>query len=102
MENNGYPVPPAPNYQAPPAGYNDEIKPISPLGYIGYQVLFNIPVLGFIAAIIMAIAAKNKNVKNFALAQIILVVAVIVLYIVLGLIFGLSFTSFLNDLESGY
>lgn len=43
-----------------------EYKPISMWGYFGYEILFSIPVIGFICLIIMSFAAGNKNVKNFA------------------------------------
>ena len=44
----------------------DEYKPISMWGYFGYQILFALPIVGFIALICYAIGAKNLNVKNFA------------------------------------
>ena len=43
-----------------------EYQPISMWGYFGYQILFSIPVVGFICLIIFAIGAKNVNKKNFA------------------------------------
>lgn len=43
-----------------------EYEPISMWGYFGYQILFSIPVVGFICLIIFAIGAKNVNKKNFA------------------------------------
>ena len=43
-----------------------EYQPISMGGYLGYQILFSIPVVGFICLIIFAIGAKNVNKKNFA------------------------------------
>ena len=44
----------------------EEYKPISMWGYFGYEILFSIPVLGFIILIIKALTAKNKNLRNFA------------------------------------
>lgn len=41
-------------------------KPISMWGYFGYEILYSIPIVGFIAVIYNALAAKNQNVKNFA------------------------------------
>lgn len=40
--------------------------PISMWGYFGYQILFAIPLVGFIALIVCALAADNVNVRNFA------------------------------------
>ena len=44
----------------------EEYRPISMWGYFGYEILFSIPVVGFICLIIFAIGAKNVNKKNFA------------------------------------
>ena len=44
----------------------DEYRPISMWGYFGYEILFSIPIVGFICLIIMALGAKNVNKKNFA------------------------------------
>lgn len=43
-----------------------EYTPISMWGYFGYEILFSIPIVGFIILIIYAISAKNVNLKNFA------------------------------------
>ena len=42
----------------------EEYRPISMWGYFGYEILFSIPIIGFICLIIMAIGAKNVNKKN--------------------------------------
>lgn len=65
---------------------NEKFKPISPLGYVGYDLLYAIPVLGLILLIVFAITAKNKNVKNYALGHILSVVIGIVLLTVLSAI----------------
>ena len=44
----------------------EEYRPISMWGYFGYEILFSIPIVGFICLIIFAIGAKNVNKKNFA------------------------------------
>ncbi len=51
MENNNLP---------------EKYRPISMWGYFGYEILFSIPVIGFIFLIIFAIGSKNVNKKNFA------------------------------------
>ncbi len=60
-----------------------EYKPISMWGYFGYEILFSIPVIGFICLIIMSFAAGNKNVKNFARSYFCLFIIYFVLTIVL-------------------
>ena len=46
--------------------YDDEYKPISPFGYLGYELLFSVPIIGWIIQLIFAISHKNINVRNFA------------------------------------
>ena len=60
-----------------------EYKPISMWGYFGYEILFSIPVIGFICLIIMSFAAGNKNVKNFARSYFCLFIITLVVTIVL-------------------
>jgi len=44
----------------------EEYRPISMWGYFGYEILFSIPIIGFICLIVFAIGSKNINKKNFA------------------------------------
>ncbi|MBO4245786.1 MAG: hypothetical protein J5892_03495 [Bacilli bacterium] len=56
-------VDPQPQTNVIPSSY----KPISAWGYVGYQLLFSIPLIGFIFMLVFAIGGtKNENVKNFA------------------------------------
>ena len=61
----------------------DEYKPISMWGYFGYEILFSIPLVGFIILIVMSISAKNQNVKNFARSYFCFTIVVIVLLVIL-------------------
>ena len=60
-----------------------EYKPISMWGYFGYEILFSLPVVGFICLIIMSFAPSNKNLKNFARSYFCLFILSLVLTIVL-------------------
>lgn len=67
----------------------EEYRPISMWGYFGYQILFSIPCVGFIALLIFAFGGtKNVNLKNFARSYfcftIILVVLVVLFTIASG------------------
>lgn len=45
----------------------EKYRPISMWGYFGYQILFSIPVIGFIFLVVYALGGtKNVNKKNFA------------------------------------
>ena len=53
--------------------------------FFGLILLFSVPVVGFISAIVMAFAPKNKNIKNFARAALIwLVIGALLLGLVIG------------------
>ena len=41
-------------------------KPVSSWGYVGYEILFMIPIIGFIFQIVFAFSKKNLNRRNFA------------------------------------
>lgn len=43
-----------------------EYRPISAWGYFGYQLLFCIPIIGFILLIVFALSNDNINRRNFA------------------------------------
>lgn len=45
----------------------EEYKPISMWGYFGYELLFSIPIIGWIFLLVFAFGGtSNINVKNFA------------------------------------
>ena len=60
-----------------------EYKPISMWGYCGYEILFSLPIVGFICLIIMSFAPSNKNLKNFARSYFCLFIISLVLTVVL-------------------
>ena len=55
-----------------------EYTPISMWGYFGYQILFSIPLIGWIIVIVFAITAPNQNLKNFACSQFCLLIIALV------------------------
>ena len=61
----------------------DEYKPISMWGYFGYEILFSIPIVGFIVLIVMSINGKNQNVKNFARSYFCFTIIVLILLVIL-------------------
>ena len=59
-----------------------EYKPISMWGYFGYQILFSIPCVGFIALLIFAFGGtKNVNLKNFARSYFCFTIILVVLVV---------------------
>lgn len=66
-------------------GDNSEYKPISMWGYLGYEILFSIPIVGFILLIIFSVGGtSNKNLKNFARSYFCYFIIAIVLVILLS------------------
>ncbi len=72
---------------------NDEIRPISMWGYLGYQILFAIPLVGFIMLLVCALGgSRNVNVRNFARSYFcvaIIVVVIVALMAMSGVGYGL-------------
>ena len=63
-----------------------EYQPISMWGYFGYQILFSIPILGWIILIVFALGGvTNINLRNFARSYfclwIILIIFLLLLWI---------------------
>ena len=46
-----------------------EYELIKPWGYVGYALLWSVPVVGWICWIISCFSNRNKNVKNYARGQ---------------------------------
>jgi len=65
-----------------------EYKPITPMGYIGYLFLYEIPIIGLIFAIIHSSSKANINRKNLATATLycylIGAIMLIIMFFVLG------------------
>ena len=84
-----------PYYQSgevPPEAIPPQYKPLSPWAYLGYQILFTIPVVGLIALIIFALNNDNVNRRNFARSYFCVLVIAIVLVVII-LMFAPAFTS---------
>ncbi len=93
-------TPPAPDYQAqqtynqpaqtvcaPPAP-DSATKAVGTGTYFGLMLLFALPIVGIISVIAMSFGAKNKNIKNFAKANLIWAIIAFVLSIatIIGMI----------------
>ncbi|MBP3754290.1 MAG: hypothetical protein J6I66_05475 [Lachnospiraceae bacterium] len=76
----------------------DEYKPISVWGYLGYELLFALPLVGFIITIIMAFAPENKNVKNFARSYLLAMLIIFVIIIIVLTVFGAAIVTALSQL----
>ena len=57
-----------------------EYTPITMWGYFGYEILFSIPVIGWIIVIVFATTASNQTLKNFARSQFCLLIISLILF----------------------
>ena len=73
-------------------------QPISSWGYVGYTVLFSLPLVGFIFLIICALSNDNINRRNFARSYF----CIILLVVVAVIIFGTSLLEFLNEYSNSF
>ena len=71
----------APYQQAPYQQFDPrfDYTPITMWGYFGYQILFSIPIVGFICALIFALSAHNINLRNFARSYFCFLIIVLVI-----------------------
>ena len=70
-----------------------EYKVLSPWAYFGYNILFAIPLVGFILALVLAFDNSNLNRRNFARAYfcgMILVGILVVIAVVFSLLTGMA------------
>ena len=66
-----------------------EYKPISMWGYLGYQLLFSIPLIGFILLVVFSLGGtKNINLKNFARSYFCYAIIMLVIVVSFILIFA--------------
>ena len=79
-----------------------QYKPIGAWGYFGYELLFGIPIVGFILLIVFALSNENINRRNFArsyfcafLVGIILTIIFVVIVAALG-----GFSALINNVEN--
>ena len=67
------------NYNVP-----EEYRPITMWGYFGYQLLFSIPLVGFIMLLVFSFGGtRNINLRNFARSYFCILLITIVLTLVL-------------------
>lgn len=66
------------------------LRPISAWGYFGYQLLFSIPLVGFILLIVFAFDSSNINRRNFARSYFCVWLLVIILVVIMSIL-GISF-----------
>ncbi|MGN0633689.1 MAG: zinc-ribbon domain-containing protein [Oscillospiraceae bacterium] len=99
----GMPQPNPMGYQTPPMyqqpvypTFNNYSEDTTVMGWIGWSILCSI--LPIIGQIIIIATAKNKTLKNWAIAQFVIMAVVVVITIVCFAIFGATVSSVVEDM----
>lgn len=77
----------------------NEYRPLSAWAYFGYNILFAIPLVGFIMLIVFAFDSSNINRRNYARSFFCAYLVAIIIFIVvliLALVLGISLNSISN------
>ena len=69
-----------------------QYRPLSPWAYFGYNILFAIPLVGFISLIVLSFNDTNINRRNYARSFF----CVYILAIILFFVVGMALSSLLN------
>ena len=68
-----------------------DTTPISMWGYFGYEILFSIPIVGFVLLLVFSFGGTNNmNLRNFARSYFCFTIIVVVLFVLLLGSLGLS------------
>ncbi len=99
------PVTPPPTYYAAQPVYSAPVKPtipeeytpVSAWGYFWYNILFSIPVVGFIFLLVFSLSNGNLNRRNYArsyfcalLVAAIIAIIVLLIFLILSVLAGIS------------
>ena len=79
-----------------------DYSPISAWGYFGLQILFAIPVVGFICLIVFSIGAGNINLRNFARSYFCAILIAVIIVVIAALIGGSFLEALLQNLEAAF
>ena len=97
------PVPPVAPVQPPVVVMPPQPKLLGPWAYFGLQILFSIPLGGFICLIVFSLDDSNLNRRNFArsywcglIISLVLIIAIVVLILATGA--GAAIVSALEDI----
>lgn len=82
-----------------------QYQPLSPWAYIGYSLLFSIPLVGFIMVLVFSFDSTNNiNRRNFARSQlytmIIAIVLSLLIFILIIAVFGIGLAAFSSEVSS--
>lgn len=82
------------NYDGP-----EKFKPISAWGYVGYSILFCIPIIGWIIWIVFAFSGKNINRRSFARSYFCHFLLLLIVFVVLVVLMHFNIGGLRKDFE---
>jgi hypothetical protein len=83
----------------------EEYRPLSPWAYFGLQILYSIPIVGFIFLIIFSFKRSNINRRNFTRSywcSLIVAGVIAIIAIILFAIFGMTAASIIESQPTLY
>ena len=75
----------------------EKYRPLSAWAYLGYQILFAIPVVGLVLLIIYSLDNTNINRRNFARSYFCLIAVLVVILLVILVLGGLFMSFGMNE-----
>lgn len=76
----------------------NEYRVLSPWAYFGYSILFAIPLIGFICAIVFACDSSNLNRRNFARSYFCGLLIAVILIVLFAVLVGAGIFAFNNPM----
>lgn len=77
-----------------------EYRVLSPWAYFGYSILFAIPLIGFILAIVFAFDNSNLNRRNFARSYFCGLLIAVILLVLFAVLVGAGMFAFSTSMTS--
>lgn len=84
---------------------NNQYQLLSPWAYVGYGILFTLPVIGWILAIVFTLNDDNLNRRNFARGYwcgVLVAVIVVVILSIVGMVMGVSIMDGFSSYQYNY
>lgn len=78
----------------------NEYRVLSPWAYFGYSILFAIPLIGFILAIVFAFDNSNLNRRNFARSYFCGLLIAVILLVLFAVLIGAGMFAFSTSMTS--
>lgn len=75
----------------------DKYRPLGAWSYFGYQLLFMIPLIGFICLVIFALSDSNINRRSFARSYFCVYVIVITIIVIIVVAGGAAIAGIINS-----